>query len=545
MQILIKRIVENVQKNKWLFASLIFFIVWKFFLVGVLWENRSIPPVIDDSLVYMLHIDGTLECQNFFSCEDTVINLNTYAGYDHLTYRFMVGALGKFFHWDALETYKYSFYFGTLLLAFAIYRFTVSLYPHQPKIGAYTLSLFTLFSGSGSYHGFYWVVPSFFAFIFFLLLASYIVSDKKIGPWWPLIILTILGFFSHVLFLYSLLIFLFYFVFISFFTKHFSLITLQKVICIIGIGTSLHLASDFYFRQLESYHPYGPLTLSSEIISIHSTETFPTITSALITDFNFKKTFPGWQSIEHNYFRWIFYSFWSYVTFCICLGILLYHRQFKLVSIYFSSLLLTLFSAVSAHGERSLLFLWPLTFLYFGLGLWFFWKTLRAHIDNFRVRQFFKLLVVLVFSFFTAITLLYSYLWNKYLNQYSNYSIPGEMFSYLEQLPEEETLYYSDKAYFLEQFFYFNKISSKPARVLDVREASLYMTVQENKVQSDRIKQLALFETFFETINILPGFEKKNRVFDPVYPELPVIEGVSFQKEKSFGDLVIYRVLSK
>ena len=167
-------------RNKWLLLAAFFFIGWKIFLVHLLWDQRQIPPVPDDSSVYISHIDATLNCSNFLSCPERAISLKTYAGVDHLTYRLFFGTIGKALNLDAVTTYQLSFYIGVFILLIARILFLLRLTEGDKKLTAFLVIILSLYNGSGSYHGFFWIVPSFFAVIFFALVLSTLfdVSSK-------------------------------------------------------------------------------------------------------------------------------------------------------------------------------------------------------------------------------------------------------------------------------------------------------------------------------------------------------------------------------
>jgi hypothetical protein len=502
--------------------------------------------VLDDSLIYALHIQATLDCPHFISCTAQAINLGTFSGYDHLTYRLLIGSTAKIFNWDVFTAYQYGFYIGTVLLALALLFFCIKLEPDRPALAAYALFLFTLFNGAGAFHGFYWVVPSFFAFLFFIFLASLVTSDTKPTRWWLLTLITLLGLFSHILFLYSLIILAFYFVFYSFFSNTFSYLLLKKISFVILLAMCIYFPLEHYYKQQYNHSPYNPIEVASNILQKDAAQFSMSSRNNPHSQLsNLSSLLVGWDKINNNYFRWVFHNFFSYILFCLCFSLLLSYRQYKLLGLYFGSLLLTLFASLSIHGERSLMFLWPFTFLYFGYGAWFFWVFVQEKFRPGLWRNITKCLVLIVFLFFTFITLFYSLIWNQYLNRSGSFTIEPPLTEYLIGLPKKELVLYSDKAYFIDVLLTLTHGGSRPMRAYELDQATYYVTVNQQTVQQDLEEQMSLFDELFRIIN--PVLVQAQRTKNPnsSYQELPVDHNITFTLERNFGDISIYRVSSE
>ena len=141
-------------------------------------------------------------------------------------------------------------------------------------------------------------------------------------------------------------------------------------------------------------------------------------------------------------------------------------------------------------------------------------------------------------------TLLYSFLWNKYLNQSGNLRIQPELIEYLFlNTKQDELLFYSDRAYVIELLLLLKDPSTKPLHTVKLDEATYYVTVSEQKVAQDRIKQSVLFEHFFDIVSKTLHFKRSKDALDPPYSEVPENTQLHFSKEKTFGDIHIYRIV--
>lgn len=538
-----EKILISLKTNAWLFIALGFFIVWKFFLVSLLWDDRQILPVPDDALVYAAHLDGTINCPNFFSCNDRAINMDVFSGYDHLSYRLIFGSIAKAFHWDVFETFHYSFYIGTILLGLALFFFCKKLHPQAPFLSAFTLFVFTLFNGSGAFHGFYWIVPSFLAFLFFILLAGILVAENERFPWVVAGGITILGVFTHILFLYSLLIFGFYWLFYSLLTRKIQFQLFRKIAFLFIVAGMVYFPVEYHYYQKGVPSPYGPSEIATTLVKDVEVENKSILTSLQESLVLPENLFVGWQKINNNYFKWVFYNFSSYFAFFISLTVLLYFKQYKILGLYFGSLTLTLFSSLHIYGDRSLLFLWPLTFLFFGSGVWFLWKFIETNYQPDWYQKFLKTAVSVAFCFFVFLTLFYSVLWNAYTNQLLNISVTNETASYLVGIPKTETVFYSEKAYFLENFFHLQYPGQEPKRVLTLEEADHYVTINATTIKTDLEEQSSLFEDFFKIVRTFLAF--KQGIVTNNYQELPETSNVQFVPEKVFQDINVYRIVKE
>lgn len=549
---LTERVKAFLKDNAWVLIAVFFFIAWKFFLISTLWEDRIIPPVPDDSYVYILHLDGTINCPNLFSCADRAINFSTYAGFDHLTYRILIGVPAKIIGLNPVEAYEFGFYLGTAGLLFALLFFLRSLALGIQSKGFFAFSLFilALYNGAGSFHGFYWVVPSYFAFISFIVtLSLFLRADQKCWQGW-LALSVPLGIFSHILALYLLAILPFIAFFKFVYERTFPLLLIKKNVFIFFIAALTYIPVAYHYSKISHGNPYGPEKAVSSVISPHF-DTSHEINHARIgspsldSTFTFEGLFPGWNKINENYLRWIFPSWIGYIIFISCIGILFYFQQYRILGVYFSAFLFTLIASVNIHGERSLIFLWPITYLLYGQSAWFGWKIFaKASLPSW-LRIIGRTLIFLITLFFILLSLSYSYLWNQYLNGARNINISPQVMEYLHKnLSPQEKIAYSEEMSLLGNMLYIDFGANRPQHTALHNEAKYYIALTKEKKIQDEITYNSLFHTFFQVISKTLLFTRhlERKSTDVTLPE---VEDIHFQKVVTFGDVEIYRIEKK
>ena len=548
--VLTDRITTFSRDNVWILAAVFFFIVWKFFLIGTLWNDRFIPPVPDDSYVYILHLDGTINCQNLISCDDRAINLSTYAGFDHLTYRLFVGVPAKIIGLSPVEAYQFGFYLGTVGLLFVLLFFLSSLGINSKKFLAFSLFIFSLYNGAGSFHGLYWVVPSYFAFGAFLITLSLLLrSDQKRWMMWMTLSVP-LGIYSHILGLYLLALFPLIALFRLIYERSLPILLIKKILFAFCLAAITYIPVAFHYSQISDGNPYGPEKALSSIISQQNTNT-QEINHARIGafshqgPFSWNAIFPGWRKINDNYIRWIFPSWIGYIIFMTCIGILLYFKQYRILSVYFSAFIFTLATSINIHGERSLIFLWPITYLLYGQSAWFAWKAFATPHIPIWTKMVGRLILIIVTLFFILLSITYSFLWNQYLNQARNIDIRSGVTEYLHQnLSSKERVVYSEDMSLLGNMLYIKYGANRPRHTVNLLEAKYYITLNNQKKIDDTTSYNSIFKFFFSVITKTLLFDRQ-REPENNYQILPKNESVIFQKEAIFGDVEVYRILQK
>ena len=321
-----------------------------------------------------------------------------------------------------------SFYIGTLLLIPALIVFLRTLNPNKNLL-AFSLLFLALYNGAGSYHGFFWVVPSFFALLLFFLLFSVFKGHYKHWKIYSFILIPLM-IYTHFIGLYLIFILPLFTLFYSLFKKEIDLDLFKKLGFILFITVLFYVPTAFYLRNSPyGGNPYGIETLAHLFVNsaskyVSSTPIknsdglpLPPTSTNMESTMPFSKTlnqtlFPGFHQIKTDYFDWIFPHWVAVLFFLFLTFLLIYYEQYALLSLYLAALSFTLLSSISIYGIRSLLLTWPLTFLVYGYGAWFFFILVREKIKDGKVLLFAQGLATVAICCFVLINVIYSYSWN-------------------------------------------------------------------------------------------------------------------------------------
>src|SRR3989304_1694939 len=117
--------------------------------------------------------------------------LSSRTGCVYLSYRLFFGWLAKITQLSSQTIYHFGFYLGTLFLAFTLYPF-IKIFSNNKNLIAWSIFFLSLYHGLGETHGFFWVVPSFFSVLLFLILATYTVRNEVKLKAWLILLLAVL-----------------------------------------------------------------------------------------------------------------------------------------------------------------------------------------------------------------------------------------------------------------------------------------------------------------------------------------------------------------
>src|SRR3989344_3991921 len=123
-------------------------IIIKFFLINTLWHDRVLPPEPDDSLIYIANIESVRKCSTFVFCKELGFTFDNDSGFEHLSYRLLLGTVAKTFSISSQSVFQLSFYFGTIGLALILY-FLLSRITNNNKLIAFQILIFSLYNGTG------------------------------------------------------------------------------------------------------------------------------------------------------------------------------------------------------------------------------------------------------------------------------------------------------------------------------------------------------------------------------------------------------------
>lgn len=230
-------------KKEIITSVIILFILSKFFLTFELWKDRFNPPSFDDAYFYIINIAQILEKQSFNP------NItNDFNNINYFTYNSILASLCSVTNIEPIKIFHFFFYFGSLILPFCCYIFVKSLIGKTDNFDLLVINLVCLsaFNGYVSYHGFYWVVPSFVMMILFMSLIAAFEKGNMV-----LIFLVASAFLlSHPMAIYATLI-IFGYLLIKYFLKDYDLKKIISFIFIVILANGLILSVKFY-RNIET-----------------------------------------------------------------------------------------------------------------------------------------------------------------------------------------------------------------------------------------------------------------------------------------------------
>jgi len=416
---------------------ILLFIIYKLFLVFIMWSGRNVPPEPDDSYSYISEIKKVA-----FSKEIFPDYLGSHRGSSNYT-KYLPFTLGiSIVSWltglniDFL--YFFNFIFGTIILAFAINFFLKSII--SDKI-LYILSflMFVLYNGNGAYHGFYWVVPTFYSFLLFLLILGMVF--KKQTNYLILALLTMLFILVHPISIYALSIFIFYLFFNLIFKKQLKRKVVLRTLFVILFGILFFFLANLLFKKYNNNSAFS----SNNPDSIKMTIAYQITKNAVPKDVE-KITWGrliiyknSWENFLREYYHILFPNIIFLLIFII-FSIRTFFQDKRIIFIYFACLFFSLVSLLHPQGQRSLLFLWPVTFLLIGHFLKILWDDLK---------KYNKIFFYLCFLFLALFATYNNLHWIFYMKNHNNFVWDKQCaISLFNLVKDEEVIFYDNKMSF-------------------------------------------------------------------------------------------------
>lgn len=380
------------------------FVGWKFYLISVFFNKNEFSRG-EEALIYIGHIDSINKCSYLVFCKQFLSSLETYYGFALLSYRLFFGFIGRLLNMDSVSVFHLSFYIGILALLPALIFFLKNLETDK-KLIAFLLFFLTLYNGGGS-HGFWWVVPDFFAILLIFIVYGIILGNYK---HWKILLLILVpvGFYVHTMFVYLMTTTVFFYIFYSFLRKKFDTLMLKKIAFSFFVLAVFYIPTSYYLNG----NPWGPETfvLKSNILTT-STNRSPGEQTAASQTPTQQNPFPGFNTVKERYFDYIFFEY-NPLFIIIFIGMLFissYYKQYQIISLYFAALAYTLISSINENADRSLTFIWPMTFLLYAYGIWFLFKLSNEIFKNRLALTAAKTFLYLGLVIFIAINVVYSY----------------------------------------------------------------------------------------------------------------------------------------
>ena len=338
-------------KNKSIIICIFLFIIYKFYLIILLFRERLLLPLPDDSYFYLT------ETKKIIDSKTVLYNFPPNAIWptdwlQMLPYKLFLIFIHFISGLSLEKVYIASFFVGTIILPFVLLYFFKKLTKDKLNI-AWLILFMAFYSGSGAYHGFYWVVPSFFALLLFFLIIS--TKQKIIN-----LLLVVVFVFLNPMSVFVLLIPVFYSIFLYIFSKKEYKNILNYLVLLVwgffvyGIG----------FLILKITHTAVRVNYDLPIDSIKN----------ILNGGNF---YPGWSVFQNEYLKILFPKNVFIPVFFVLIYILFKNKRFKMLSLFFATLVFTLCSLINKTGYRALEFQWPLTFMLVGQGIYDLFRFLK------------------------------------------------------------------------------------------------------------------------------------------------------------------------
>lgn len=595
------KIKSFVLKNKWVIIAAIFFIAWKFLLIGVLWHDRTIPPEPDDLLIYSGYINSAKICPRLL-CNYPLINFSDSSGTSYLSYRIIGGVIAKIFNIDPAHLLQASFYLGTIVLLYTLILVLRPLFKKQLEL-TYCLIFLAIYHGSGSYHGFFWVVPSFFAVLLFFLVFRQWVLNKPTPLILPVLTLAIY-LYMHPLSFFALFCFLFFAIIHWLLSRPSSFVYLKRVAILILTAMALYAPALIIVEKsnptVKSSQIYAARTLfnnlpsllislvdsknqeepaeedldddtdlsqltcdaginpplainapaqpppTSDISLAPSTTPTPSppalppqiqspecdLSATVSFKQNLASIFPGATGIYDSYFRFLTINPIITIIFVSMLVLLAYRRRFVVLSLYSGTLIFIMLSVLTRYGYRSVVFLWPITYIVFAIAIYDFFDIV-IKIPNRAAKNAISFLAYILVIGFVLLNMVYSLFWNQQMNNSNKYNITNDFTSYLLSILEPEQLLASGSktitSYMLNTeliHFGLTNENSVAAYYIVLYNPSVETSVSDSNLNS-----------FFDRFTALLNLERQATKCSAPIPPIP--DG--YELLKTFGDVYLYR----
>lgn len=544
-----ERLIQQIKENKWLIGAVVFFILWKFFLIHILWQDRSIPPEPDDSYNYISQITAIADCKGFHFCPYLGVSMEDSTGFVYLSYRLFFGWLAKITQLSPQTIYHFGFYLGTLFLAFILCPF-IKIFTNNKHLLAWSIFFLSFYHGLGEIHGFYWVVPSFFSVLLFFILAMYILRDELKFKVWLIIPLTVLYAFSHPTSVYFIAIIFLYLLILSLLTRSINHTAWKKLFFVASIVLFSSFLPNYFLSKNESQEnayniketlPYAQ-SVTQTAIGIPETNGNEGIQKPLKLNqddqpIEKKKTFFGQKidTLQNVYLRWIF-PHWIFIPpFLLCFLILVYKRQFEILSFYGASFIFFILATfLNPLGYRSAIIVWPITYILFAFASWYLIEIIYDKIKGWVRNTFLEILLLLLLLFF-SINAVFALVFNENINIRDNYFFKPEsaLTEYLlNEVPSKKTVTLPLELMLAEPSI----ISSLKSRVVPYTAKPDYIVMTDlTKIPREK-ERSPLFKMVKETAEKFGFFMQPEKITSTRY-NLP--EGYTFEKE--FGIFDVYK----
>lgn len=366
--------------NLVLVLAVLLFISYKFYLNNMMWSGRMAPVEPDDSYSYMARAAHLLEYNSFSSKNipayeyEYLYAQNILTPYNYGSWTVYLALIKIITRMDIEQAYILSFYLGIIFAASVLVFFLTKIV--DKLFAIISLIFLSFYWGSGTYHGFFWVVPSFYCVIMFFLIIFLLESKFRYSKLFLLLLIPIY-ILSHALGIVGLITILVYQVVKSVLSKKIVKEQYIKLAYILAVGFVIWLISSGIF-----------VVGISKLTKKELPQDFAKFEREGISTLFDKNTF----SLEKDISKYAYTDFdddYLPITLLFLLGLVLLFlsAEVKLASIYIAVLIVNFLSLKNPSGYRSLVFLRPISFMVMAYCVYF---VVKSYIFKKKTKTFFS-----------------------------------------------------------------------------------------------------------------------------------------------------------
>jgi hypothetical protein len=387
-----------------LLAVVLLFLCYQLYLSWSLWQHTgNVPPGFDDSYSYIFDIGKVVEYESLLP--ETVYPPR-YSHLKDLSYNYLMASIASLLDSRAERIYQVSFLVGKLVLLVFVLRLLMT-FEKDLLVVAGSLGALAAFSGTPEFHGFYWVVPSFWLLCLFFFWISELAGTSK-APGLVLLGSGFLGGTMHALgpYLVAPL-----GMFLLFSRALYRADPLWRTRCRSFFWVAAGALAAALIPNLLAVLPqYGDIRSAPPHAVIWIGGGWPDLDSegSAAADARTLSFFPGHAGVWRSYLRFVLFPP-VLVLLLLALALLVHFRRALMLSLFLATLAFTLATTVHPYAGRTCLFLWPSTLMVLGAAPALGWRLVAARTRRRGIRMAFasgaSLAVVLCFGAWHAYNL--------------------------------------------------------------------------------------------------------------------------------------------
>ncbi len=354
-------------------AAALFFLSYQLYLSWSLWQHTgNVPPGFDDSYSYIFDIGKVIEYESLLP---RTVYPPRYSHLKDLSYNYLMASMASVLDVRPERVYELSFVAGKLVLLAFLLRLLVTL-DKDLLVVAGSLGALAAFSGTPEFHGFYWVVPSFWLLCLFFFWISELAGPSR-GSGLLLLGSGFLGGTMHALGPY-LVAPLGVFLLFSRALDRGDPAWRTRCQSFFWIAAGA-LAAALIPNLLAILPQYGDIRAAPPHAVIWLGGGWPDLDSegSAAADARTISLLPGYAGVFRSYLRFVLFP--PLLAFLlVALGLLVHSRRFRLLALFLATLAFTLATMVHPYASRTCLFLWPSTLMVLGAAPALGWRLVSS-----------------------------------------------------------------------------------------------------------------------------------------------------------------------